>query len=410
MADPGHLIELRKGVAEWNSWRAANPEVRPDLSGITIQRESFQGIDFSNANLQGASFGFCLFTDADFSAADLRTTILRNSHAIHARFDEAQLSHIGPQVNFAGSSFVRASLVECDLAEANFFGSDLSEANLISSNLMRANLRRTRMRGAQLKHCGLPEAFLVDAFLDEARIDECVFNQTVVAGIDLSTLASLVNCRHEGPSHVAGSLEATAFGLRQRPHRQSVVEAFLRESGIPEEYLATFRVTIQRPIEFYSCFISYSHSDMEFAQRLESDLKLAGIRCWRDEDALRPGDDMYYVVDKAIRSWDKVLLCCSRSSLNSLWVERELEIAFEKEMALRHERGLNISVIIPLDLDGYLLNGWGGSHAAALRKRLAARFPGWQSDGSIYQRELERLLGALRSDDAARIEPPERKL
>jgi len=266
------------------------------------------------------------------------------------------------------------------------------------------------MRGAQLKQCGLPEAFLVDASLDEAKVDECVFNQTVVAGIDLSTLASLENCRHDGPSHVAGSLEPTAVGLRQRPDRQGAVEAFLRGSGIPEEYLATFRGTIQRPIEFYSCFISYSHSDIDFARGLDSDLQKAGIRCWRDEHAMLPGDDIYAEVAEAIRLWDKVLLCCSRSSLNSWWVDRELDTAFEKEMALRRERGVNTLVIVPLDLDGYLLDDWGGSHAAALKKRLAARFLGWQSDESLYRRELERLLAALRSAEPTRGEPPKGRL
>lgn len=410
MANPEHVTQLEKGVTEWNAWRAANPEVIPDLSGVTIYREFFQGIDLREANLRGVNLRFCLFTDADFSRADLRTAILRNSHAVNARFDGAQFRYIGPQINFSGSSFVGATFEECDLAEANFFMANLSEATFVGTNLMRAMLRRARLDKAHLTSCGLHEAFLVDTSLHEARVDQCVFSQTVVTGVDLSVLASLEDCQYDGPSHVAGSLEPTAIGLRQRPYRQGAVETFFRGAGIPDEYLLTFRGTIQRPIEFYSCFISYSHSDAEFARRIYNDLQMSGIRCWLDEHALLPGDDIYAEVDKGIRLWDKVLLCCSRSSLDSWWVERELDTAFEKEKTIRHDRGENKLVIIPLDLDGYLLDQWNGSHASALRKRLAARFLGWEADGVLYRRQLERLQAALRSDEAARAAPPQSKL
>lgn len=389
------------GVSEWNAWRSSSPDVKPDLSGIMLQGIFLQGINFSDACLQEASLRFCLFTDGDFTRADLRKAILRNSHAVNACFDEATLTHIGPQINFAGSSFRKAHFRECDLLEANFFGSDLSEAELISTNLTRVNFRRARMRRIQLEHCGLQEAFLVDSDLEEARMDRCTFNQTVMAGIDLSALASLEDSRHRGPSHVAGSLESSAIGLRKRPYKQGSVEAFLRGAGVSDEYLVTFRETIQRPIEFYSCFISYSHSDSEFARRLYSDLQMAGIRCWLDEHALLPGDDIYAEVDEGIRLWEKVLLCCSREALSSWWVERELDTAFEKERILSSQSGDSRLVVIPLDLDGHLWS-WNGSHAAALRKRVAARFLGWQSDGLVYRQQLERLQRALRSDPGGR--------
>ena len=37
---------------------------------------------------------------------------------------------------------------------------------------------------------------------------------------------------------------------------------------------------IEQPIEFYSCFISYSTHDQEFAERLHADLQAKGVRCW----------------------------------------------------------------------------------------------------------------------------------
>jgi len=63
------------------------------------------------------------------------------------------------------------------------------------------------------------------------------------------------------------------------------------------------------PIQFYSCFISYSHEDKPFARRLHDTLQGQGIRCWLDEKQILPGDDIYEHVDRGIRLWDKVLLC-----------------------------------------------------------------------------------------------------
>ena len=37
---------------------------------------------------------------------------------------------------------------------------------------------------------------------------------------------------------------------------------------------------VGKPIEFYSCFISYSSKDQTFAERLHNDLPDKGVRCW----------------------------------------------------------------------------------------------------------------------------------
>lgn len=124
----------------------------------------------------------------------------------------------------------------------------------------------------------------------------------------------------------------------------------MRVSPSPEE-LAASRSSYE------SCFISYSRKDKEFATRLHKSLSDAGIRCWLDEKEIRPGDEIHEEIDKAIRRYDRVILCCSRTSLmESWWVDRELDRAFEKERQVLRATGERFRALIPIDLDGFIFS------------------------------------------------------
>ena len=201
---------------------------------------------------------------------------------------------------------------------------------------------------ANLHGADLTAAVLQGSSLENTDFPDVVLQATVLADLDLSVAKGLEAVHHSGPSSLGVD---TLFRSKGQ-----IPKVFLRGVGLPDVFInyADSLIRGEHPIEFYSCFISYSHGDKLFARRLHDQLQGRGIRCWLDEHQLKLGDDIYESVDRGIRLWDKVLLCCSEESLSSWWVEREVDTAIEKERQLRAKHGEQKLVLIPLDLDGHL--------------------------------------------------------
>ena len=76
-----------------------------------------------------------------------------------------------------------------------------------------------------------------------------------------------------------------------------------------------FRSRIRNPIQFHSCFISYSSKDQAFADRLNGDLRQKGIRCWLATEDLKIGDRFRKRINEAIRLHDKLMVILSEHSV-----------------------------------------------------------------------------------------------
>jgi len=159
--------------------------------------------------------------------------------------------------------------------------------------------------------------------------------ETILVDIDLSNTIGLATCRHTGPSII---------DHRTFTKSKNLPVVFLRGCGLPERLIEYLPSLLYQAIQFCSCFISYSHRDKVFAVKLHDALQSRGVRCWLDEK-MRPGDDIYEQVDRAIRLSDKVLLCCSESSLTSWWVDNEVVTALEKEQGLTRNSGNKVRVL-----------------------------------------------------------------
>jgi TIR domain len=97
---------------------------------------------------------------------------------------------------------------------------------------------------------------------------------TIFGDIDLSTVKGLDTMQHEGPSTIGIDTIYRSKG--------NIPEAFLRGAGVPETFITNIRALVESmsPINFYSCFISYSSKDQGFAERLYADLQSKDVRCW----------------------------------------------------------------------------------------------------------------------------------
>jgi TIR domain len=139
-----------------------------------------------------------------------------------------------------------------------------------------------------------------------------------------------------------------------------------------------------------SCFISYSSKDQAFAERLYADLQSNGIRCRYAPHHLRPGTVIIRGIDEAIRTYDKLLLILSKASIESRWVEHEVNRALYKEMERKQD------MLFPIRVDNAVLEspvGW----AADLRHRHIGDFTHWKHHDD-YQQAFTRLLRDLKAE------------
>lgn len=143
---------------------------------------------------------------------------------------------------------------------------------------------------------------------------------------------------------------------------------------------------------FYSCFISYSSKDQEFAEHLRAELLAKGVRCWFAAEDLKIGDKFRTRIDESIRSYDKLLLVLSAESIQSPWVEDEVEAASERERQQRE------AVLFPIRLDDSVMECPQAWASSIRRERHIGDFRNWRI-ADVFEKAFERLLRDLKSEE-----------
>jgi hypothetical protein len=348
MANDEHVKILSQGVEVWNKWRHDNPDTRPNLSRANLSFADFIGADLSHANLSFANLIYPNLSGADLSGADLS----------NAKLSDAKLSF--------------ASLRSADLSETNLRGANLRGANLRDANFSNARLNET--------NCS-------DTDLQNADFRNAIFLGTIFAYTDLSVARGLDSVRHYGPSEISISTLYRSAG--------SIPEAFLRGCGVPDDFITFIpsHFDLQQAIQFYSCFISYSTKNQDFAERLHTDLQAKHVRCWFAPEDLKIGDRFQERIEDSIRVYDKLLIILSGESISSRWVEREVNAAFE------HEQKQNRTLLFPIRLDDTVMDCNQAWAADIRRSRHIGDFTGWKNHDS-YQKAFARLMRDLKAESS----------
>jgi TIR domain/Pentapeptide repeats (8 copies) len=278
---------------------------------------------------------------------------------------------------------VGAQLEKADLVAAMLWGVDFTAANLAEASLVAAFLKGCKFINANLAGASFWEAHFWGADLMGAKFANAIFGYTALGNLDLSSCEGLESTRHEGPSTVGLDTIYLSKG--------NIPEVFLRGCGVPDSFITYARSLAGQAIQFYSCFISYSSKDQEFADRLYADLQNNGVRCWFAPEDLKIGDPFRQRIDEAIRLHDKLLLILSEHSVESPWVRDEVEACLERE------RRENRVVLFPITLDDAIMDTGQAWAATIRRQRHIGDFRKWK-DHDSYQQAFQRLLRDLKAD------------
>ena len=105
---------------------------------------------------------------------------------------------------------------------------------------------------------------------------------------------------------------------------------------------------IDKPIQFYACFISYSIQNVDFAKKFYNDFQIKGVRCWFTPKDIKGGKKIRPQLNEAIRIYNMLILVLSEDSMNSKWLAHEIKQARKREV------DQNVQMLFPISLADFI--------------------------------------------------------
>lgn len=356
MADPAHVKILEQGVNAWNKWRIDNPNINPNLVQIELENVNLQEINFVRTNLYGTKI-------------------------INSKLDNSILSV---------SELMNASFIKSSLRRANLNFARLNNSNLDRVDFTDTDFSNVELDDSKLRSCNFSFTDFTKASLKRVEISDAIFWDTLFTDCDLTDVDGLDSARY-----FSGSI----IDHRTLIKSTNLPLVFLRGCGLPDEIIDVIPVLKNNPLQFYSCFISYSTEDDEFAIKLYGNLQNKGIRCWYSPENIKGGRKLYDQINEAIRIHDKLLLILSEDSMKSEWVVTEIK------KALARGRKEGRQMLFPISIVPYeRIKEWelfdsdeGRDLAAEIRSYFIPDFSNWK-DYDNYKKSFDRLVKDLRGE------------
>ncbi len=133
-------------------------------------------------------------------------------------------------------------------------------------------------------------------------------------------------------------------------------------------------------------FISHSNLDKQvFVRRFADHPRKLGHSVWYDEWSIRPGESLALRIQQGISECDFFVIVISENSINSRWVQREVNDALVSEI----ERGRTI--VIPIVI-GTVKNG---EIPLTLRARKYVDFRGVKAGTGAYSKVFQEIADAV---------------
>ena len=122
---------------------------------------------------------------------------------------------------------------------------------------------------------------------------------------------------------------------------------------------------------------------------MHNDLQNGGVRCWFAPEDFKIGDQVSDTIYKAIRIKDKLLVIMSEKSVNSDWVEEEVEKALAKE------KSQNKLTLFPVRIDDEVMKTNKAWAEKIRNDRHIGDFRKWE-ESKEYKKAFNRLLRDLK--------------
>src|SRR5437868_5901095 len=210
-----------------------------------------------------------LDTLLDFLSEDLRADGVKKWNHWRQHTNKNLRVHLSHS-NFSGFRLMGIDFRYADLRGCNFTKADLYNANFDGAELDLADFTFANLTKAKLS-TSLSNVTFIESVFKETDFSGARMSHTTFSGIDLSEAKGLESVSHWRRSYL--SIDTLFLSKGKIP------VDFLRGCGVPEDFITYMDSLILalKPIQFFSCFISHSSKDQDFAEQLHGDLQDRGV-------------------------------------------------------------------------------------------------------------------------------------